>query len=100
MALFHTEDLGLVNIADEAALLADSGTLRVALRRPRLPEDDGCVARVTTVVRNKKPVRSRKNVMLAAAIRRLGLTLAAAAGKYELTTKDDLLVVDLGKARE
>ena len=100
-ALFLLEDLLLVNIADQAALLADSGgTLRIALRRPRLPEDEGCVAEVRPLKRRDRPVRGRMNVNLASAIRQLGLTLAAAGGRrYELTTHRDLLIVNLASPK-
>jgi hypothetical protein len=37
-------------------------------------------------------------VNLAPAIRELGLTVKAAAGRWELTTKDDLLIVQLMQA--
>ena len=98
LALFRREDLALVDIADEAALRADCGSLRIALRRPRLPDDAGSVTRVTTPKRAGRPVRGRATVNLAPAIRELGLTVKAAAGRWELITKDDLLIVQLMQA--
>ena len=98
VALFHRDDTALVDIGDEVALLRDVGSLRIALRRPRLPEDADSVARVTTPKRAGRPVRERATVNLAPAIRELGLTLKAAAGRWELATKDDLLIVQLMQA--
>lgn len=102
VALFRREDLELVGIKDGVALLVDAGNLRVAIRKPRLPADDGCVARVVPARRNGKQLPDRAHVNLAAAVRAAGLTVRAVGGaRYPLTTKDDLLIiglVDVGSA--
>lgn len=47
--------------------------------------------------RRGKPLKGRMSVSLGSAIRQLGLTLQAVGGqRYELTTKGDLLIINLG----
>lgn len=99
--LFHGADLSIVQITDQAALLADPGTLRLALRVPHLPEDFHSVVKVSPA----KNGRGRVHVPLSAGIRRLGLTPRGVGGaRYELSTKDNLLIIQLvngetGKAK-
>lgn len=94
VALFHRDDMVLVDIGDEVALLADTGgSLRVALRRPRLPEDADSVVRVATLKRAGRPIRGRVVVNISSAIRELGLVVRAVAGRWQLTTKEDLLIL-------
>lgn len=96
VGLFMVEDLALVSIAGEAALLADNGTLRLGLRAPRLPEDRGSIVRVAPVKRGGKPVRGKVQVSLAPGLRELGLTLLAVSGRYPLSTKGGLLIINVG----
>ena len=99
-ACLRLESLMAADIGDEAALLIGQATLRIALRRPRRPEDEGSIARVTPVKRRGKAVKHRMTVLLGSAIRQLGLTLQAVGGqRYALTTKDDLLIINLGAAQ-
>lgn len=93
-ALWHADDLALVSITDQAALLADPGTLRVALRKPRPEDDPETVVNVTAETRRGRPVPGKRRCNLAPAIRQLGLTTKAVGGAtYPITTKDDLLIV-------
>lgn len=89
-------DLELAGISDSAVVLADAGTLRLGLRAPR-PDEVAIAMRVGAL--GKRPKNVRCGISVARAVKTLGLTLAAAAGRYELTTKgkgaDGLLMVKL-----
>lgn len=97
-ARFLREDLDLVGIGDSVVVLTDELTLRVALRKPR-PSDAG---RTMTVSSPKGPHgtdKTRAYIRLSGALRELRLEPEAVKGRYELTTKDDLLIVNLADCK-
>jgi hypothetical protein len=94
-AVFRAEDLALVKIEGRARLLADTGTLRVAIRRPR---DDAELAKsmtVQVVKRGSGTATSRRAIQVGRAIKAIGVSVAACVGRYELQTKEDLLILTL-----
>ncbi len=93
-ARFHREDLALVGIEGAATVLTDELTLRIALRKPR-PNETGKTMLVTSPKEGTAAERTRAHVRLAGALRELRLDPKAAKGRYELTTKDDLLIINL-----
>lgn len=98
--LAYASDLELVQVDSRAVLLADSATLRVGIRRP----DDGEIEFAVSVRPVKRGAgridRKRRELNVLPAIRELGLTPAAAAGRYELRAKDNMLLIELtGAAR-
>jgi hypothetical protein len=90
-------DLALARISEAAIVLADPGTLRIALRAPR--PDEAALAMRVGLMGKKNQKDPRYGVSVARAVKAVGLTLAAAAGRYELATKgtgaDALLIVKL-----
>ncbi len=100
MAMFHAADLSLVGIVDRAVVLADTGTLRIALR-PAVDGEEAVTVPCRPVRRaGGKVDHRRREVNLSAAIRALGLTAKAAAGRYEVLTKGSLLIVGLTAAAD
>jgi len=90
----RAEDCEQVSIRDRCVILADSGTLRIALRAA----DDGeaeFAARVQVVRGHKRRDSGRRAVNVMRALRQLGLVAAAVRGRYQLTQKDSLLIVAL-----
>ncbi|MEP0848136.1 MAG: hypothetical protein HRF50_15100 [Phycisphaerae bacterium] len=98
--LAYTSDLELVQVDSRAVLLADGATLRIGIRRPDDEEAEYAVS-VRPVRRGAgKLDRKRREVNVLPAIRELGLTPAAAAGRYELRTKDNTLLIELTGAAQ
>jgi hypothetical protein len=97
-ALFHKSDLELVDIADQAAILADPDTLRIAVRKPRADDDPAAIVRVTIITNKRGAPTGRAKIPVGATIRECGLTAKAARGRYDLATKDDLIIVALADA--
>ena len=93
-ARFRREDLASVGITDRVVLLTDEGTLRVAIRKPRSGETANAM-KVTVNKTGSKTALTRAHVRLAGAIRDLRLELSATKGRYPMTTKDDLLILNL-----
>lgn len=97
------EDLELAGIDRTAVVLADPGTLRIALRAPREDETAVSVA-CSPMLTHAKRDTGRRALNIVRALRRLSLTPEAAAGRYELATKgagaDALLIVNLGASRD
>jgi len=96
----YAEDLALVKITDVVVLLADhEAKFRVGLRRPREKEDDLCI-RVRPLVRKRgKADPRRRRINMAPAVRALGLAPGPeTAGRYEVRTVDDLLILNLAEA--
>jgi len=90
----NVADLKAAQITDKAVILIDPKTRRIALRRARDGELDTMA--VTVYGRPKGTTRritAFKGVLLA-----LGIDPAQAAGRYELTAHDDLLVLNLADA--
>lgn len=85
-------DLAEVGITDRVAVLADQENLRIAFRRPA----DGEESFAVRMPKNKKPERSQFCIM--PALRTIGVDPAGVAGRYELTTKDNLLILTLTDA--
>jgi hypothetical protein len=102
VACFRTEDLVKAGIDRKpwAMVLADAGTLRVAVRAVRSGEEQQAVA-VSQVTRKGGADAGRRRINLARAIRHCGLTTAAVAARYNLhvKTKDEgdagLLIINL-----
>jgi hypothetical protein len=82
----HRTDLASVKIADTVVLLADRDTCRLAVRRPR--DDEAADARAVA-----KAKGARRTVSINGALAELGLKAADMAARYELTKKDDLLIL-------
>lgn len=93
-ARFHTEDLELVGIDGAAIVLVDETTLRIALRKPREGEEARAY-RVAPVRCGSKVDPARRQLMLRSALNEIRVDPKRAAGRYELRTKDDLLIVGL-----
>jgi hypothetical protein len=92
----HATALGAVDIVGEwVVVLADSATLRLAIRQPREDEDEYKIrARVPKRYKNQPDLRHRK-INLRRALLACGLRPAEAAGRYPIMTKDDLLIISL-----
>ena len=93
-ARFHTDDLELAGIDDTAIVLVDESTLRIALRKPRDGEEARAY-RVAPVRSGSKVDPARRQMLLRSALNELRIEPRNAAGRYELRTKDDLLIVSL-----
>lgn len=94
LARFHTADLQAIGIDGQATIMIDVDTRRIGLRRPRDGE-----AEQTAIVRpvrdGGKLVESRRTINLRPAIEQIGIEPAEITGRYELTAKDDLLILAL-----
>jgi hypothetical protein len=90
LLLVCTEDLALVGIADLVVVMSCADTRRIALRRPRDGEDQAAF--------HVGGRASRRTVNIQRALRAIGLTCMQAAGRHELATKDDLLLLNLASA--
>ena len=94
---FRKEDLALVQIVDAAVVVVDVMTLRLAIRKPR--DHEARTAMMVGVVADHKKCDSGRRIISATrAIKRLSLTARAVRGRYPLTTKDDLLIINLADA--
>ena len=97
--MLHAKDLARVAIKDRAVTLFDEGTFRIAFRAPR--EDEKAQARPFTIIPSGKLKRDsgRRSLDIGRAVRRLGLAVENAAGRYELGThgqgRDAILVLCL-----
>jgi hypothetical protein len=91
---FRVEDLRRAGIEGLATLLADTATLRLAVRKPR-QDEAGQAYSVQTVKRNKGSAGLRRCVQASRALKLMALTPAVCRGRYPLSTKDDLLIVSL-----
>ncbi len=92
--MFLAEDLELVKIDAFAILLADTGTLRLAVRPPHVGEA-GRAMQVTAVKKKGGADTKRRAINGKRAIKALCLECPAVKGRYKLVTKDDLLIVNL-----
>jgi len=93
-ARFCREDLDLVGITDSLVILLDQELLRLAFRKPRSGEEQNAY-RVTGAHSGKRVAKTRATVQIGRALREIRLEPEAVAGRYELTTKDDLLILNL-----
>jgi len=92
--MFRSEDLELVKIGGFALVLADTSTLRLAVRPPHAGE--AARAMQVTVMKKKSGADTkRRAINVKRAIKALCLDPAAVKGRYNLTTKNDLLIVNL-----
>lgn len=91
---FCAADLKLVGMDLYALVLADPGLLRIGLRKPRTA-DERKQSRALTPRSGRNGQSGHVSIQLGAAIRRLGLKPEAVAGRYDLITKDDLLILPL-----
>ncbi len=90
----RADDLASVGIEQFAAVLCDPGTLRIAVRKPK--EHEFARATAVGVVRGKAGKDTgRRTIRATRAFRELCLDSRACAGRIELTTKDDLLILNL-----
>ncbi len=94
---FRQADLALIEITGAAVVLADTATLRLAVRRPRDQEARNAMV-VSTVTNHQKRDTGRRTIAGARAIKRLSLEPRACRGRYPLTTKDDLPIINLADA--
>lgn len=99
---FHKEDLALVGIEDVAVLLTDELTLRIAIRRPKPNEGRQAYRIAPAMWGGKKGGKDlgRRQLLLKRALREIRIDPEAAAGRYELTTKDDMLIISLAGIEE
>lgn len=96
--MFVAEDLELVKVGAFAVLLADTGTLRLAVRPPHTGEAGRAMQ--VTVVRGKNGRDMRRRAINGKrAIKALCLECPAVKGRYKLVTKDDLLIVNLASVQ-
>lgn len=89
----RAEALEAIGAGAELVVLADAGSLRIALRRPR--DGEGQLAVGVAVVKSGTRATDRRRITITAALRKLSLEPAAVAGRYQLTTHEDLLIVNL-----
>lgn len=95
----HEADAAAAGIGKAAVLLADGGTLRIAIRAARDGEAGSAVS-VAAVATGKAggPV-NRRRINLARAIKRIGLDGPAVAGRHKLHRHDEkpgvLLILNL-----
>lgn len=97
-ARFLTEDLELVGIENSAIVLTDELTLRIAVRKPR-PGEAGKAMSVAFVRKGKTVDKSRAQIRLTGALHALRLDTDAVRGRYDLTTKDDLVILNLADCK-
>ncbi|MGD8450696.1 MAG: hypothetical protein PVJ57_02660 [Phycisphaerae bacterium] len=94
----HAADLALVNIGNYAMVMADAGTLRIALRAVRDGEEAKSYA-CSVVRRANKTDSGRREINVLRALHRLNLTPEAVVGRYPLTVKGEgaggMLIVNL-----
>jgi hypothetical protein len=88
-------DLATVGIEGQAVMLVDEGNHRVALRAPSKGRTEKPFV-VQVVKRPGGNDTGRRRVSLGSAMRRLGLDPKLVKGRHELTTKDDLIILNLG----
>ena len=94
-ALFRTDDLQSIGIREYAIVMVDSSGMRIALRAVRDGEQAQSI-RVSTVTRSAGIVNeARRKINMQPALRELALEPHAARGRYEMLTKDDLLIIPL-----
>lgn len=93
VALFRAGDLGLVGVKERAVVLCDEAGLRVAVRRCRKGEESKSV--LVHFVKRGETDTNRRRINLARAIKELCLVPGAVRGRYELTTKDNLIIIAL-----
>jgi hypothetical protein len=91
----RAEDVRAVGIGHYAIVMADGQTMRVALRVPRDGEQPKSAAlTITTAGKGaKKHDAGRRNVLIMRALRRLGVTPEAVAGRYALSQHDGSLLI-------
>ena len=97
-ARFVTDDLTIVGIETSAIVLTDELTLRVAIRKPR-PGEKGKAMTVAYARQGKLVDKTRAHVRLTGALHALRLDTEATKGRYPLTTKDDLLIINLADCK-
>ena len=91
-------DLDSVGISDQAVVMVDKDTKRVAIRAPQGNKDVKTLS-VHTVKRKGGSATDRRKVYLSGAMRRLGLEGSHLKGRRELMIKGDvsdgLLIINL-----
>ena len=91
----RTEDLALAQIEGTAIVLTDELTMRIALRAPREHERAKAYT-VFKVFRAAKKLDPKwRRIGLGGVIKAMNLEPAAVAGRCELITKENLLIVNL-----
>ena len=93
-ARFCRQDLELVGLEDEAVILTDELGMRIALRKPRAGEKQHAY-RLAVQKYGKRANPDRRAISFRRALAELHLDPKDTAGRFELTTKDDLLIVTL-----
>jgi hypothetical protein len=97
---FCREALESVGIEGEAIVLTDEMTLRIAIRKPRPNEARNAYSVNTPRIGRNKKDTSKGTVSLARALKDLRLDPEKTVGRYPLTTKEDLLIINLADVRE
>jgi len=92
--LVQREELDLVGIGDKVTVLVDGATMRIAFRKPRPDEEDSAI-RLKHMKNKHGAPGSRCHINIAGAICAMQLEPEAVAGRYEPTTKEDLLIINL-----
>lgn len=93
-ATFRAEDLALVGIDGVAVVLVDELTMRVAVRAAR-PSDGKRALLVKPVKRHNGKLTGSRRIYLGGALRSIRIDPGAVRGRYELTTKDNLIIINL-----
>ncbi len=94
--VLQAEALARAGIDGEAVVLADAGSLRIAIRSPRA--DDAADERVAVRLNKNKATgkpSSLRCVSVTAALRALSVEPKEVGGKYALVSKEDLRIVQL-----
>lgn len=98
--VLRTEDLELVGIGAYAIVLADCENLRLGLRAVRDGEQQSSVA-CSVIRRKNSDDTGRRRIQITRALRRLGLTAEAVAGRYSLQVhRDELLFITLAAGKD
>lgn len=96
----RSADLEAVGITNYAIVLADADTRRIGLRAVRDGEQSISLACSVILTGSRNDSRRRRTSVLRA-IRRLGLTPEAVAGRYTLNVhRDELLFITLDEVKD
>lgn len=97
--LVRREELAKVGVSDKVLILADAGTIRLALRPPAGKAEVANAYPVGSTGRRGKGKRSATaRIHIGKAIKELDLQAATVAGRYRVKVKKNLLIIDLGQA--
>lgn len=87
---FRADDLAAIGISEHVVIILDCDTVRIGIRAPRENDPRGALLRAQA---NK--TGTRRTVNAGGAFKQLGIDEARVKGRYELTQKDGLLILNL-----